>query len=232
MNIKYKCLILDHDDTAVDSTSKIHYPAHLEAMKRLRPDFKPVTLDEWFGKNFHPGIMEFLSGELNFNNEELKKEFLIWRSYTENQIPDFFPGFVDVLAEFRGRGGIVTVVSHSDVDIIEKHYREGAGDHEFFPDLIFGWDDDETKRKPNTYPVDCILKQYNLSSGDVLILDDLKPGVLMGKAAGISVAAAGWGHCIPAKCMINIAGLPAVSTRRSLVPGGIGSISANWRCSG
>ena len=33
----FKCLILDHDDTAVASTPAIHYPAHLEAMRVLRP---------------------------------------------------------------------------------------------------------------------------------------------------------------------------------------------------
>jgi len=31
----------------------------------------------------------------------------------------------------------------------------------------------------------------------VLIVDDLKPGVLMGKAAQIPVASAGWAHDIP-----------------------------------
>ena len=30
-----------------------------------------------------------------------------------------------------------------------------------------------------------------------LVLDDLSPGVKMAKAAGIQVAAAGWGHSVP-----------------------------------
>ena len=37
-----------------------------------------------------------------------------------------------------------------------------------------------------------------LERGDMLIIDDLKPGVLMGKAARIPVAAAGWAHSISA----------------------------------
>ena len=36
--MKFQCLILDHDDTAVDSTREIHYPAHLEVMQTLRPE--------------------------------------------------------------------------------------------------------------------------------------------------------------------------------------------------
>ena len=32
--LRYRCLVLDHDDTAVMSTPLIHYPAHVKAMKR------------------------------------------------------------------------------------------------------------------------------------------------------------------------------------------------------
>ena len=40
--MKYKCLILDHDDTIVNSTATIHYPAFQEYMKecsRTIPDY-------------------------------------------------------------------------------------------------------------------------------------------------------------------------------------------------
>ena len=80
--MKYSCLILDHDDTAVDSTAEIHYPAHLEIMKQLRPDLQPVDLENWFRKNFDPGIMEFLKGELGFSEKELQDEIEIWLDST------------------------------------------------------------------------------------------------------------------------------------------------------
>ncbi len=64
--MKYKCIILDHDDTAVDSTADIHYPAHLETMRVLRPDDDIISLDQWLLKNFHPGIMNYMKNELNF----------------------------------------------------------------------------------------------------------------------------------------------------------------------
>ena len=65
------------------------------------------------------------------------------------------------------------------------------------PDLVFGWDLEPPKRKPNPYPVRETIRQLNLEPRDVLVVDDLKPGVDMAKAAGVDAAAAGWSHDIP-----------------------------------
>ena len=197
MPLKYKCLILDHDDTAVDSTASIHHPAHQEIMRRIRPGSTPINLEGWFKKNFHPGIMEYLVGELKFTDSELEKELLIWRDYTHSHMPRFYPGFIDMLQEYKSRGGIVTVVSHSEVEIIEKHYREADSLGTVFPDYIFGWTFEPEKRKPNPFPVNQILKRFDLQKEEALIVDDLKPGVEMAKASGVPIAAAGWGHQIP-----------------------------------
>lgn len=194
--LKYKCLILDHDDTAVNSTAEIHYPAHLEVLKILRPDTRPISLDEWFLKNFNPGIMEYLIEELKFTEQEIQIEYEIWREFTSKKIPHFYPGFIDALREYRTKGGIVAVVSHSEKDIIERDYRSGSRDYEFLPDIIYGWDYDERKRKPSPFPVQRILKACHLKPSQALIVDDLKPGVVMARGSGVPVAAAGWGHCI------------------------------------
>jgi phosphoglycolate phosphatase len=47
MPLKYKCLILDHDDTSVKSTPDIHYPSFVQALKELRPNEKPITFEEF-----------------------------------------------------------------------------------------------------------------------------------------------------------------------------------------
>ncbi len=197
MSLKYHCLILDHDDTAVNSTAEIHYPAHLEIMRQLRPSVEPVSLEGWFQKNFHPGIMEYLINELDFTQHEIETEYKIWRDFTLKLIPHFYPGFIDFLHEYRSKGGIVAVVSHSEVEVIQKHYSINGKPQVFTPDIIFGWTYDEKKRKPNPYPVSQILSKFDLEKDDVLVVDDLKPGVLMGKAAGVSVVGAGWAHQIP-----------------------------------
>ncbi|KPJ84175.1 MAG: hypothetical protein AMS17_16545, partial [Spirochaetes bacterium DG_61] len=93
--MQFKCLILDHDDTAVNSTAEIHYPAHLEVMRVLRPHLVPVSLDEWFLKNFNPGIMEYLIEELGFSEAEVQIEYRIWREHTTRTIPHFFPDILN-----------------------------------------------------------------------------------------------------------------------------------------
>jgi phosphoglycolate phosphatase/pyrophosphatase PpaX len=198
MSLKYKCLFLDHDDTSVNSTPEIHFQAHLEIMEKMRPSFPVPTLEHWFLKNFDPGIMEYLKGDLGMDPDEIKAEYQIWRKYTQNIVPDFFPGLIEILIEYKKRGGKVIVVSHSEVDLIERDYLENINKTglDFFPDIIFGWTYDETKRKPDPWPVNEGLNRFSISADDALILDDLKPGVVMGKRAGVKIAAAGWGYDI------------------------------------
>lgn len=193
--MKYRCLILDHDDTSVQSTPHIHYPAHIEVMRQLRPGHAPATLNGWLLKNFSPGIMEYMTGELGFSKDEVKEEYRIWRDFTTQHIPPFFPGYLEILREYKDRGGIITVVSHSEEDLIRRDYKHA--DAEDLPELVFGWDFDSEKRKPNPYPVLEILRHYKLKPEEALILDDLKPAVEMSRRSSVAIAAAGWGHDIP-----------------------------------
>ena len=193
--MRFQALILDHDDTAVNSTALIHHPAHLQTMALLRPNECPVDLETFFLKNFHPGIMPFFQDELGMDAAELETELTIWRAMMASHTPDFFPGFLEALDAYQRQGGRIAVVSHSEVEVIRRHYQE-AGPH-LVPDLIYGWDPDPARRKPSPYPVQQILRALALPPEQVLVVDDLKPGVVMAHAAGVAVAAAGWAHDIP-----------------------------------
>ena len=197
--LRYKCLFLDHDDTSVDSTPIIHHKAHIEVMKKMRPALPALSLNEWFKKNFDPGIMEYMKEDLFMTDEEIKIEYEIWRQYTEGIIPDFFPGIIETLIQYKNRGGKVVVVSHSDRDLIERDYKAKGffGNDSFFPDMIFGWTYDESKRKPHPWPVITALESLGIAAQEAIIVDDLKPGVIMGKNSGVDVVAAGWSYDIP-----------------------------------
>ncbi len=199
MQLRYKCLFLDHDDTSVNSTPTIHHRAHIEVIKRMRPHLAPLSLHDWFKKNFDPGIMAYMTEDLGMDSGEIAAEYEIWREFTSSLVPDFFPGFIDVLIRYREKGGRVVVVSHSEKDLIERDYREKgfSGGVPFFPDLIFGWSYDEEKRKPCPWPVFTALETLRIRAEESIILDDLKPGVLMGRNTGVAVAAAGWSYDIP-----------------------------------
>ena len=192
----YRCLLIDHDDTCVDSTRHIHYPAHLEIVSRMRPERSPESLEGWFEKNFSPGVYDFYTGELGFSREEMEEEFRIWRSYPSGRIPDFFPGIVETLQEFRASGGLVAVISHSEKEHILRDYSHGAAG--FLPDMIFGWDDDPNRRKPHPWPALEALRGLGVRPQESAVLDDLLPGVEMALSSGIDALGAGWGHRIPA----------------------------------
>ncbi len=193
--MKYRCLVLDHDDTAVDSTAAVHFPAHLEMMRLLRPDKEPISLETWFLKNFNPGIMAYLTEEIGLNEQELEEEYRIWQEFNETRNPPFYSGLPELLETYISRGGIVAVASHSIETHIRRHYSVGAPG--VVPHYVFGWDNDEQFRKPSPWPLLRIMEHTGCRPDEILVVDDLKPGVDMARAAGVAVAAAGWGHQIP-----------------------------------
>ena len=166
-------------------------------MEQLRPGLPKVSLETWFEKNFDPGILSFLVDELGLTTDELALEHRIWREFTSRETPHFYPGFLEALAAYRERGGHIAVVSHSEEHVIRAHYGGAANGHGVVPDLVFGWDLEPDRRKPNPWPVLETLRHFDLEPRDILVLDDLKPGIDMAAAAGVDAAAAGWSHDIP-----------------------------------
>lgn len=194
MALKYKCLILDHDDTAVKSTPEIHYPSFVEALKNLRPNEKPITLEAFVGYCFDPGFSSLCKDIVKFTNEELQHQQTVWKRYTESTVPDFYEMFAETVQAFKRLGGIVTVVSHSERSRIERDYSIHCG---FLPDATFGWELPEHQRKPHPYPIKEILKRFNLQETEALMLDDLKPGMEMARSCNVDFASVGWSHSIP-----------------------------------
>ena len=63
--MKYKCLILDHDDTVVNSTATIHFPSFIAYLEVYRPNrVSEYTLEDFIRKNFTPGIVSLFKDEL------------------------------------------------------------------------------------------------------------------------------------------------------------------------
>ena len=63
--MKYKALVLDHDDTSVKSTPEIHYPAFLKTLERLRPGEK-LSLEDFIGYNFGIGFLAMCNDVYHF----------------------------------------------------------------------------------------------------------------------------------------------------------------------
>lgn len=190
---KYKCLILDHDDTVMDSTAHVHYPAFQVCLAELRPGMS-MTLEDYFRVNFHPGFVPFVTEILHFTQPEIEREVEIWKDYVKDHVPTVFPGMARVIRRQREAGGLVCVVSHSfDFNIRRDYEANGLP----LPDAVYGWEQAPQRRKPQPWPVEQILNRFHLRPEEVLVVDDLKPGYDMACAAGVPFAAACWAYDVP-----------------------------------
>lgn len=191
--MKYKCLVLDHDDTVVNSTTTIHFPSFLAYLEKVRPG-KTYTLEEYFRKNFDPGVVPFFSQEVGLSPAELDEEFHFWQAFVRERIPKAYPGIREILQRHRAQGGLIAVISHSVAAMIERDYRENDLP---MPDVIYGWDYPEHQRKPHPWPMEQLMRRYSLRPEELLMVDDLKPGYDMCRTCGVPFAAAGWANDVP-----------------------------------
>jgi phosphoglycolate phosphatase/pyrophosphatase PpaX len=193
MKLRVPCLVLDHDDTTVNSTATVHYPCFVEYMEKYFPDVH-MTLEEYFNANFDPGVVEMFTDMCGMTVEQMLDEEAYWKEYTKHHIPEAYDGIREILKEQRRRGGRICVISHSFTENILRDYRANSLPE---PDLIFGWEYPPEQRKPSPWPLKQIMKAFGYRPEELLVVDDLKPGYDMAKAAGVPFAAAGWANDIP-----------------------------------
>ena len=193
--MKYKCLVLDHDDTVVNSTATIHYPCFIEYLEIYYPHLvKNYTLESYFVKNFHPGVVELFVDEIGMSQEELAHEEAYWSEYVKGHIPTAYSGIRELIADFREAGGIIAVDSHSFTEYIIRDWKKNDLPA---PDIIYGWDIPKNMRKPAPDTLFDLMKKFDLKPEELLVVDDLKPGYDMARGAGVDFAAAGWAYDIP-----------------------------------
>lgn len=193
--MRYKCLVLDHDDTIVNSTATVHYPCFVEYLKKYHPEkADKYTLEDYLLKNFDPGVISFFLDDVGLSREEFKFEERYWSEYVKSHVPAAYPGIAEIMEKFKKAGGILAIDSHSYRENIERDIKKNGLPT---PDVIYGWDLPEEQRKPSPYTLLDLMKRYDLKPNEVLVVDDLKPGFDMARGAGVDFAAAGWAYDVP-----------------------------------
>ncbi|MBQ0017769.1 MAG: HAD hydrolase-like protein, partial [Clostridiales bacterium] len=192
--MKYKCLVFDHDDTTVNSTATIHYPCFVEFVKKydLGIDY---SLEDYVRYNFEPGVFTFYSEICGMSEETMELEYQYWIKYASQHRAKAFPGIKEIMKKHRAEGGLLAVVSHSRAENIRMDYEYNSLP---MPDEIFGFEQPRDELKPSPVPLLRIMEKYSLKPGELLVIDDLKPGYTMARAAGVDFAAANWCFDIPA----------------------------------
>ena len=124
--MKFPCLVLDHDDTVVNSTATVHFPCFAEYTAKFFPKAKRYMLEEYILKNFSPGVYEFFHGEVGMTEDDMKHEQAYWHEYVQHHVPQAYAGMRELLWDYVNAGGTICVVSHSLSPNILRDYRENG----------------------------------------------------------------------------------------------------------
>ena len=188
--LKYPCLVLDHDDTVVQSEATVNYPFFVEFLKEYRPGMT-ISQHAYISGCFQPGYIEMCRQRFRFTDEELLIEYNGWKDYIRSHVPDAYPGIGRIIRRYKEAGGILCVVSQSAQENIARDYRIHFG---LEPDEIFGWDLEPEHRKPSPWALQKITAKYSLCPAQLLVVDDMKAAVRMARDADVQIAFAGWGR--------------------------------------
>ena len=188
--LKYPCLVLDHDDTVVQSEKCVNFPYFEFILNQFRPGTR-ITLQEYAEGCFRLGFADMCRKWYGFSEQELVDEFEGWKGYIRDHIPAPFSGIERIIRRQKEQGGKICVVSHSCEENILRDYRTHFG---ILPDEIFGWDLPEEHRKPSTYPLEQIMRKYGYRPQELLVVDDMQLACEMARKAGAPIAFAAWGR--------------------------------------
>ena len=188
--LKYPCLVLDHDDTVVQSEATVNHPFFLEFLDQHRPGMT-ISLHDYINDCYEIGYGDMCRRRFNFTEEDLHREYVEWKEHIQGHIPDPYPGVDRIIQRQKAEGGIICVVSMSADSNIRRDYKTHFG---MEPDEIFGWDMEPENRKPSPWALHEIMRKYNLKPEDLLVVDDTKAAVPMAHTADVKIAFAGWGR--------------------------------------
>ena len=186
--LKYPCLVLDHDETVVQTEQTMGYPFFIDILKVLRPG-QTVSLQDYVYDCYHIGFVEMCRQRFGFTSEELKTEHQQWDAYSKTHIPEIYPGIDRLIRKQKEFGGLICVVSHSHKDIILRDYMAHFG---IVPDAVYGFELPPEQRKPSPYPLTDIMEKFKLSPEQLLVVDDANLACQMADPLGVKVAFPGW----------------------------------------
>lgn len=187
--LKYKCLVLDHDDTVVQTEKAIGYPYFRDYIERIRPGMT-LSYAEYVNNCNNMVFADMCRSRWDFTEEELLEEYLGWKAYALTHTPPIFPGIDRIIRRQKEAGGLVCVASLSSRDNIRRDYEIHFG---IQPDAVYDYDLPEDKRKPNPYPLLDIMERFHLAPNEILVVDDMKLAWQMARPLDVPIAFAAWG---------------------------------------
>ena len=186
--LKFPCLVLDHDDTLVQTERAIAYPYFRDYLKSIRPHID-LSFSDFVHACYNAIFPDLCRQRWQFTEQELAEEYQNWQRYCAANIPPLCPGMERIVRRQKEAGGLLCVVSLSSPENIRRDYLHHFG---FLPDAIYAANLPKDRRKPNPWPLVDIMERFRLKPQELLMVDDMKLGWDMATAAGIPTACAAW----------------------------------------
>ncbi len=186
--LKYPCLVLDHDDTVVQTERAIGYPYFRQYLQKIRPG-TDLSYSDYVTLCNNTVFADMCKKHWNFTEAELYEEYTGWKAYSRSHIPPLCPGIEKIISTYKAMGGILCVSSLSTGEIINRDYLHHFG---FTPDAVYDYDLPAHQRKPNSYALMDIMQKFNLQPSQILMVDDMKLGWQMANEVNIATAFAAW----------------------------------------
>lgn len=186
--LKYPCLVLDHDDTVVQTERYIGYPYFRDFLDKIRPGHN-LSFPEYVRDCSSMVFADMCRQRWNMTEEECSLEYQGWKEYYRTHSHPIFPGIERIIKRQKDEGGVICVVSLSPRTDILRDYEEHFGTQ---PDAVYDYDMPPHMRKPNPYPLEDIMKRFDLKPEEILVVDDLKLAWIMANPLNVAVAYAAW----------------------------------------
>ena len=186
--MKYKCLVLDHDDTVVQTEKTIGYPYFRDYLARIRPGVD-LSYPDYVRHCNNMVFADMCREQWQMTEAELAEEYSGWKAYSRVNVPQICHGIGEIIRRQKEAGGLVCVSSLSTREIIERDFLHHFG---CLPDAIYDYDLPVPQRKPNPYALEDIMARFGLKPSEILMVDDMKLGCLMANAVGVPTAFAAW----------------------------------------
>ncbi|MBS3987782.1 MAG: HAD family hydrolase [Erysipelothrix sp.] len=189
MKLRKKCLILDHDDTIINSQESIHYPLFVEVLKQLRPNIKPIDFERFIELSNEHGFVKMCRLLYHYTPQEIQYEYEYWRQRSSTIQAPSFNGLKEVLTQFVDTGGkIIVYTMNAKQNVIDDYERL----FNLTPDVIIAHDSFYKLKKPYRLSLLKALDDLKLNVTECVFIDDTPMLLELKDRLNMDFIAANW----------------------------------------
>lgn len=190
METKIKAVLFDLDGTLVDTLEDLAAAVNHMLSGFDKPALAVETIKHLIGKGSRDLTQRALQTE---NAEEVERGMKLLVGYNTRHIAvhsKLYPGVPELLQGLASRGIKMAVVTNKN-EALSRQILDVLGIEHFFEIICGG--DTLTELKPSPLPLLHVVKQFGLSTEQVVMVGDSINDITAGNLAGITTIGCDWG---------------------------------------